>query len=442
MNRLEDKLNEYKDSGVTPMHMPGHKRNPGLVPSYLESDITEIAGFDNLHSPSGILRDIENVAASIWNAKSSILSVNGATAPILASIMAASANGKILIASNCHISVWHALELTEEKFAVINPVTDPMYPFCLHMDPSEIGKALDEDSSIKTVVITSPTYEGVVSDVKAIADEVHARGAALIVDESHGSHFGLNDFFPSTSITDVVIKSIHKTLHAPTQTAVLLTYSDLIREDLIRHYMDVFESSSPSYILMSGISKVVYDLKENPALTAPWVDALKEARQKLNAELLHVKLFDVEGNDKSKLVILTGNAVNGYKLADVLREHKIEVEAAFDTHVIAMTGIGDNVKSLSCFAEELIKIDRDLEGSADASYENVLPTDPVMLSMNIKDAVRSQSVKVSREDSIGKVSSSYVFKYPPGIPVLIPGMKVTEDRLKLVSDEFLSVVSG
>lgn len=441
MTRLEDELNSYTSSGITPMHMPGHKRNPGLVPSYLQNDITEIPGFDDLHAPSGILKDLEKDAASLWNARSAVLSVNGATAPILSSIMAASSRGKILIASNCHISVWHALELSGCSFKLVDPKSDPSSPFFLEVDPASVKQILDSDPDIRTVVITSPTYEGVVSDIPSIYEICKEHNAALIVDESHGAHLGLNDIFPRSSEADVVIKSIHKTLHAPTQTAVLLTYSDVIREDLIRHYMDVFESSSPSYILMSGISRVITDLKSDPGLTTSWAEALMSCRKLLSERLKHVKLFEMEGADPSKLVILTGDVIDSTALSDLLRKKGIETEASFGTHLIAMTGIGDTEATLSKFAQALITIDSELEGSI-GSFGHITTGIEPDIVMPIASAISSDYEELAASECIGKVSASYCYKYPPGIPVLIPGQRITEDLLKLISKDTLKVIRG
>ncbi len=424
------------------MHMPGHKGNTSFVPPYLKQDITEIPGFDNLHAPSGIIKDIEDDAAALWGARSSIISVNGATAPVLASVMAAASLGKVLIASNCHISVWHALEISGADFSVIDPLTDPRLPFCTDVDSAKIRKALRDDPSIKSVVITSPTYEGVISDIDSIGQAARESGVILIVDASHGSHLGLDEYFPKTPEADVVIKSLHKTLHSPTQTALLLTYSDRLDISLIRHYMDVFETSSPSYILMSGIARVIDDLKNNRQLTLPWTTALCSCREVLGNELRHIKLFEMEGADPSKLVILTGGVISGNDLAAALMRDKITVEASYDDYVIAMTGIGDDETSLTRFASALLKEDALLDGTVETQYEEAVPHSEFRMKLKIKDAVEAPFESVPLDGCEGRISASYVFKYPPGIPVLIPGQTITKDRLKLISDAALKVVSG
>lgn len=424
------------------MHMPGHKGNPALVPQYYTDDITEIEGFDNLHDPSGVLRKLEEDAARIWDAKEAVVSVNGATAPILSSVMAASKRGKILVASNCHISVWHALELSGVPFTVIDPMTDPAFPFCLSIDPSEVASILENDPSIKTVLITSPTYEGVVSDIRAIYGITQSHGALLIVDEAHGAHLGLNGFFPPTSVADIVIKSIHKTLHAPTQTALLLSYSEEADMHLIRHYMDFFESSSPSYLLMSGVCRVVDDITKNPGITEPWVKALTICREMLKDGLNHLSLFDYPSVDPSKIVILTGGVISGIRLASILREEGIETEAAFETHLIAMTGIGDTDATLIRLKDALLKIDLGLEGHVDLSFPSVITHEKAQYALSIKDAVLSECTTINANQSAGRISASYSFKYPPGIPVLIPGQVITEDLIPLIPYKMLKVVCG
>ncbi len=441
MKYLEDELNSYVASDVVAMHMPGHKRNPSLVPEFFSGDITEIYGFDNLHNPTGIIKDIETTAAQIWDANSSIISVNGATAPVLSSVMAASNLGKVLVAANCHISVWHALELSNSKFDVINPVISNL-PFCLEIDPEALDNKLSEDLSIRSVVITSPTYEGVVSNVDAIYEVCSRHKVILIVDESHGSHLGLNKYFPQTSKADVVIKSIHKTLHAPTQTAILLTYSDKLSVKAIRHYMDIVETSSPSYILISGISRVVNDISNNPSITDNWVMALRSCHEALFSKLEHLKLLDLKNTDPSKLVILTEGVIDGDELASRLREEKIEIEASFPTHIIAMTGIGDTKASLKKFTDALLKIDRSLEGNVSLSGTNMVPCDHIKMNMTIKEAICSESICLSRGEAVGKVSSKYAYRYPPGIPILLPGQLITKERIDCLPDGFIEVVKG
>ena len=424
------------------MHMPGHKRNPDFIDPEFYGDITEIDGFDNLHSPSGILRDTEAAAADVWSGKYSVMSVNGATAPILAAVTAASSGGKILVASNCHISVWHALELSDARFEYIDPEVSPALPFFLRISPDKVRRCIEEDPDIKAVIITSPTYEGIVSDTREIYKVTDMYGIPLIVDEAHGSHFGLDPFFPDEAKADIVIKGLHKTLHAPTQTALLIGYTDKIPEDIIRHYMDIFETTSPSYVLMSGLSRAINDISGNRRILKPWIDAIKTSRGYLTYELRHLELFSCsDKDDPSKLVILTQGVIDGRKLSGLLREWKIEIEAAFDTHIIAMTGIGDTSDTVAGFVAAISEIDDCLEGQVVRTFNNPLPSDKPVLKLSSKEAVHRPSITLPKGECEGKTCAGYIFKYPPGIPILIPGQIITRERIELTPCDNIKVIS-
>ena len=215
MDTLYDKLKEYSDSDYYAFHMPGHKR--GEILSACEQipygiDITEIDGFDDLHHARGILKAAQERAAKVYHAQETHFLVNGSTVGIISAICGATEKGDtILVARNCHKSVYHAIYLNE-----LSPVY--LYPdFDAHLnteiDPMDVRDALLHHPEIRAVVIVSPTYDGVVSDVEAIAREVHERGLPLIVDEAHGAHFGFHEAFPENANTkgaDVVIHSVHR----------------------------------------------------------------------------------------------------------------------------------------------------------------------------------------------------------------------------------------
>ena len=252
------KLNELEQSDIYPFHMPGHKRaflpfaNPYAI------DITEIEGFDNLHHATGILQEAQQKAADLYGAKKTYYLVNGSTCGLLAAISAAVPRGeKILMARNCHKAVYHAMYLRQLVPVYLYP-EDTAYGIQGQVTPQMVQKQLKQTPDIRAVVITSPTYDGVVSDIKNIADTVHAYGIPLIVDEAHGAHFGFSPEFPENATrlgADAVIMSVHKTLPAFTQTALLHLCSDRIAEKKVAQFLGIYETSSPSYLLMAGIEK-------------------------------------------------------------------------------------------------------------------------------------------------------------------------------------------
>ena len=249
MEKLYRKLEEYSRSDYYPFHMPGHKRNPASVRGEfpLERDITEIEGFDNLHHPEDLLLEAQQNVAKLYGTRESFYSVNGSTAALLAAISAAvPRNGQILVARNCHKAVYHAIYLRNLKPAYIYPQMDSEWWINGGIFPDKVERCLAENPEIQAVLITSPTYDGVVSDVKEIAEIAHKYGVPLIVDEAHGAHFHFSNYFPASAAelgADLVIQSFHKTLPAMTQTAVLHNCSDRVDSRLIRRFMGIYQTS-------------------------------------------------------------------------------------------------------------------------------------------------------------------------------------------------------
>ena len=267
---LYEQLNSYGHSDYVPFHMPGHKRQlrdtflPAALPWQI--DITEIDGFDNLHHAEGILKESMDLAASYYGTVKTLYSINGSTAGILSAISAVTKPGDtILVARNSHKSVYHGVFLRNLRPLYVYPQIDRGSGLACGYSPVEIQEMLITHSEIKAVVITSPTYEGVISDIGSIADMVHEKGIPLIVDEAHGAHLTVSrnegEYFPLSAIgqgADLVIQSLHKTLPALTQTAVL----HVCQTNLGKHteyakeaarYMGIYQTSSPSYVLMASI---------------------------------------------------------------------------------------------------------------------------------------------------------------------------------------------
>ncbi len=265
---LDEALIEYSRSDIYPFHMPGHKRQRlgNFTPE--EIDITEIEGFDDLHRAEGIIREGQERLARVFGADESFWMVDGSTAGILASICGCmKRGGRLLIGRNCHLSVYHAAYLAEANLSYICPEPTE-YGIQGSIAPESVEEALVKFPDTQAVVITSPTYDGVISDIRSIADIVHARRIPLIVDEAHGAHFGFSGMFPPKAIAlgaDLCVESLHKTLPAYTQSSVLHMMrtggepGDTYRFDpeRVRRYLSIFQSSSPSYILMAGIDRCV-----------------------------------------------------------------------------------------------------------------------------------------------------------------------------------------
>ena len=308
---MKDEILAYAQGEAYPFHMPGHKRNikDGVFPYQL--DLTEIDGFDNLHHPEGYIKQIEDKAAEIYRAKRAFLLVNGATCGILAAIKAATMRGdKVIIARNCHTSVFHAVELLGLKPEFIMPERAASDIFgCVN--PVKLEKLLSDNPDAKLVVITSPTYEGICSDVDSIAGICREKGVKLFVDEAHGAHFPFHDDFPNSAIccgADISVVSLHKTMPAMTQTALLLTGDSEVIQPL-QTALSIFQTSSPSYVLMSSIET---------CLTTKWdFDSYIKRIRKLEAAAADMKRLKLLFRDKRDFSYDIGKLVISTQKADI-----------------------------------------------------------------------------------------------------------------------------
>lgn len=436
-DRLGAALKMYLGTEPLPMHMPGHKRNTDVISNIFSRDITEISGFDNLHSPSGLLKDLEDAAASLWNKEQAYCSVGGATAMILAAVCASAISNpgsEVLVAMNCHLSVWNALALSGSSVVPLMPSFDPEFPFSGPVTPAEIENLLVRNPKIKTVIITSPTYEGVMSDTEQIYKITKRYDATLITDCAHGAHLGLDDsFFGPDASGDIVIKSLHKTLNAPTQTAVMLTSKGCpVPESLIMNFIDIFETTSPSYVLLGGISKCIASLTKGKEIMKPWEDGIRYAEDALSG-LRNYKLWRAPCGERSKLVILG----DGIKLATNLRcDYNVECEAAFRSHLIAMTGIGDTEESIKRFCDAVIRLDELQDNESGEPVKQFMSRPQPRFLTTVRDAyLRGMTAEEAPlEESCGKTAGEFLFAYPPGVPLLIPGEMITDQTIKFAKN--------
>ena len=443
MGKLEEELENYFDENYLPMHMPGHKRNIKLLGEKLpyKIDITEIEGFDDLHHPEGIIKEIEEKAKKIYKSKKSFILVNGSTCGILAGIRSVVNYGdKVLVARNSHKSVYNAIEINCLNPIYVLPKIDK-YGINKNIKADDIENILEKNKDIELVIITSPTYEGVLSDVKSIVNIAHKYKVPVLVDEAHGAHLSFmeNSNFEALNCgADIVIQSLHKTLPALTGTAILHIKGDLVKEEDVRRELSIFETSSPSYILMSSIDecldlierngeKLFLDYQENLKYFYNEAKALKKLKV-LGNELLEKNLYDF-----GKIVVITKNTnVTGKELSDILRkDYKIEVEMSSNYYIIAMTSICDSKESFERLLNALKEIDLKLEEVEDntVSYKIKLPKK----EMTINEALESKNFKLENYKNLeGKISKEYIFAYPPGIPIITPGEVFDKNIINII----------
>lgn len=437
MDNLYEKLEQYSQSDYVPLHMPGHKRQSdkvNLETAYI--DITEIDGFDDYHYPEGIIDKIQKQAAKVYGTKETFYLVNGSSCGLLAAISAVTRHKDgIIVARNSHKAVYNAVFVNELKPYYIYPDVDKNTGIFVGMSPKEVRTALDM-TDYKVVVITSPTYEGVVSDVASIAEICHEKGAILIVDEAHGAHFNYSNEFPQTAMkngADIVIESVHKTLPSYTQTALIHVNSDRVDMARLRKYLSVYQTSSPSYVFMAGINKCInYMTSENGrADNKLYISKLKELRNEAG-NLKNIKLFVPEGyeSDISKIVLYARNK-GAFLYEQLLLKYHIQLEMAAKDYVIAMTSVCDKEIWYERFVQALKELDKEI---IPAEGYNSIYNLSACVEVSPIDADGMDSENVEFEKSENRICLECIYAYPPGIPILYPGEKITGKIIDEIKD--------
>lgn len=453
MSTLYDKLKSYGESDYYGFHMPGHKRNINMMDcgSPYQIDITEIDGFDDLHHAEGILKTAQEKAANIYHADESHFLINGSTVGILSAIAGVTKKGDtVLVARNCHKSVYHSIDMQELNPVYLYPEFDSSTGLNTEISVQDVREALEQNPEIRAVVIVSPTYDGVVSDVEAIAGAAHEKGIPLIVDEAHGAHFGFHPYFPENSNTkgaDIVIHSLHKTLPALTQTALIHMNGEIVNRERVRKYLHMLQTSSPSYVLMASIDSCIDLLaRKRDELFCPYADRLKKVREVLKG-LQYMELAETEHFDPSKLVISVKDAgITSHELHQrLLADYHLQMEMLAGTYVLAMTSVGDTDDGMKRLADALLEIDRNVCGKKAKEtilYRGKLPRLEVAYTSAAIDVMADEAAadqtagdKVKQmpwEESVGHISTEYAYLYPPGIPLVVPGERISEEAVELL----------
>ena len=470
---LEEKLAAYAGSGAYPMHMPGHKRAGKMsgrsadeaLREAMSMDITEIEGFDDLHAPSGILLTEMDRASAFYGTKETYFSVCGSTAALLAAVSAAIPHAStLLMARSAHQCVYHAAYLRGLTCAYLRPEDTEDAGRLAGGGPvreAAVREGLRLHPEAKAVLITSPTYDGVVSDVRAIAEAVHEAGALLIVDEAHGAHFSRHPYFPRSAIdcgADLVVQSMHKTLPALTGAALLHNVTGRADASRIRFFLDVYETSSPSYLILSSMTACLHGMMEKGEAYFDTYAERLSAFRKAAASLPGIRLLgketaglaEGEDLDPGKLCIDALKAgISGPRLAEILRRGwRIEPELNTERYVLAMTSPADTEEGFARLLGALAAVSRE-GGTSDAgpasetrTYRKLLSALPetAMTLTEAVDAPDTEDVPVKSAE--GRIAAAFVSCFPPEIPLLVPGEVIPEgfaDMLEAFAEQGICV---
>lgn len=440
MNKgLSESLKSYSESDFYPFHMPGHKRKleSGLFAEACRYDITEIDGFDNLHKPESILKEAGERAAKLYGSEETYYLVNGSTSGILSAVSAiAGRNQTLIIARNCHRAVYHAAFLNHMRLRYVYPEIIAKYDIAGSVKEESLERVIQETleagEKIAGVVITSPTYDGIVSDVRGIANLVHAYRIPLIVDQAHGAHFGMHPAYPESAVkegADIVIHSVHKTLPAPTQTALLHRNGALTDKEVLKKYLQIYQSSSPSYILMAGIDEAVRIADEEGYQRLEHLLDLRHSFLKKTEKCRYIKVCPL--TEPGKLIIsVKGSSITGQMLYDILRDrYHLQMEMAAGSYVTAILSMMDDEEGLNRLSDGLLGIDENLTEKEEQREALDLELQPEA-ALPIWDAYTAPFEETKLNQAEGEIAAEFVNLYPPGIPILVPGELLDEKIIK------------
>lgn len=461
---MENFLVKHAKKEPASFHMPGHKgsdiyREFGyheFLDNMMDCDVTEIPGADNLFQAEGIIEDLQERYAKLYQVKKSYLLINGTSGGLIASVLATVEKGrKLIMARNCHKSVFNALTLGDIEPVYAYPEFMEDYGISGAISPEEIDRLLCDNKDADAVLLPSPNYYGICSDIDAIAKVVHRHNKVLIVDQAHGAHlkffrkYGL-DCLPKSAEecgADIIVNSIHKTLASFTQSAILNLNSNRIDADILADKLQCIESTSPSYILMTSLDINASILEEHgKELMERWLDNINYFYRE-STKNPHIRCF-TQSNDLDFTKInfsLQGIDISGNELEEELNSlYNVFIELYTGDYIMCMTGIGNSRHHYTRLLSGLKEIiEKKLHGK---HLQKNMPAQiteqpsskkaiPQFLSRRRElFPLPKKRVWIPLDDAVGKICAGSLIPYPPGIPLVCPGEMIDADMVSYIKE--------
>lgn len=448
---IQTALKDYKRRRVVPFDVPGHKQGRGtpelrefLGDQCVSIDVNSMKPLDNLCHPISVIKQAEHLAAEAFGCDSAFFLVNGTTSSVQAMILSCcQENDKIIMPRNVHRSAINAVILNGALPVYVNPGIHEKLGIPLGMALKDVEKTILENTDAKAVFVNNPTYYGVCSDLKSIVEIAHKYGMLVLVDEAHGTHFYFNEALPSAAMhvgADMAAVSIHKTGGSLTQSSMLLINGTRVNADHVRIVINLTQTTSASYLLLSSLDIARKNLALNGQSMFDKVLELAEyARGEINGiggyyafsnEITeHEAVHDF---DRTKLSINTLDlGLAGFEVYDILRdEYAIQIEFGDVANFLAIISVGDSHLAIERLVASLAEIKRLKSGKRVGLFDHEYISPQVMMSP--KQAFYEKKKKVTIKDSIGAVSGEFVMCYPPGIPIIAPGEIITREIIDYI----------
>lgn len=420
-------------------HVPGHKQGRAAPPALrrwlgagaLQLDLTEAPGLDDLHAPSGVIAEAQALAAAAFGAARSFFLVGGTTAGIHAMLLAALRPGEaVLVPRHAHRSVHGGLILAGARPVWLPPAYDPDLAIPLGVPPEAVAQALDRHPEARALVVVHPTYHGIPAAIHPLVQLAHDRGLPVLVDEAHGAHFAFHPDLPPSALAagaDAVAQSLHKTGGSLTQSSLLhLGYGCRLDPDRVQAALRLVQSTSPSYLLMASLDLARRELALRGRRLWDRALALAAAAREALARVPGVRVVDYPGMDPTRLILdVRGRGLTGYEAAEQLWRQGVAVELAGHGYLLAILSPGDGRESLGRLvaAVRRLRPSRRRKAGAGVGPPGLPPWPEVVLTPREAALGRQEAVPLSRSE--GRIAAELVAPYPPGIPVLAPGERIT-----------------
>ena len=443
---LAEALNAQRINRLAHFDVPGHKggrMNPELGDYFgtlcMSLDVNSMKPLDNLGHPVGVIRDAQALAAEAFGADNAFFMVNGTTSAVQTMIWATCGRGdKIILPRNVHRSAINALVVNGAVPVYVNPGRDRRLGIPLGMPVAEVRKAIAANPDAKAVLVNNPTYYGICSNIAEIARLAHEAGMVLLADEAHGTHFYFHEELPvSAAGADMAAASIHKTGGSLTQSSILLARKS-VNPDYVRQVITLTQSTSASYLLLSSLDIARRKLRfKGRAMYQKTMEYADYAREEINAlggyYAFGPELVDGDAAfafDRTKLSVHTRDiGLAGIEVYDHLRDdYGIQIEFGDIGNLLAILSAGDRMMDVERLISALAEIKRLHERSAVGLFDHEY-IDP-SIAMVPQDAFYAKKRRVPMRESTGLVAGEFVMSYPPGIPIVAPGERITPDVLE------------
>ncbi|HJJ36112.1 MAG TPA: aminotransferase class I/II-fold pyridoxal phosphate-dependent enzyme [Methanocorpusculum sp.] len=438
-------LIDHADKHPVSFHMPGHKgsaiyRKYGyteFLDKIMDCDITEIIGADNLYQTEGILKQAQEEYAKLYNVKRAYLLINGTSGGLIAAILASvPKGGKIILARNCHKAIYNALVLGDIRPVYAYPEMIEEYGVSGEISVSEIKRCLQENPDASAVILPSPNYYGICSDIAAIAKIVHDAGKILIVDQAHGAHL---KFFSDCGYdlpksaeecgADFTVNSIHKTLASFTQSALLTYNTDRVDRYVLEDKLQMIMSTSPSYLLMASLDINADILKHHKQESiGAWYEAVRYFYDEA-AKINGLNVIRTPSLDITKINLdMSAYGLTGSELEQILLKEGIYAELTTGNILMCMTGIGNTKEDM----DRTLAVLRNLAATRPYNPKEKTATPAVLDARFELCGVPQKKERVPLEQGAGRICAQSIIPYPPGIPFICPGERITDEVITYI----------